>query len=101
MTPRTHLPNRRPAELFDFDLDGHLFQASISRFENGNVAEVFLSTGKSETLFESVSRDLAVTASLALQHGCDLETLAHALTRTSDSNPAGPLGKLLEVLDDE
>ena len=41
----------------------------------------------------------AVAASLALQHGCPLEVLRHALLRDAQGNAASPLGaRQLEVL---
>jgi hypothetical protein len=41
--------------------------------------------------------DSAVVASLALQHGADLETLRGALLRDSSGEASGPLGCALDL----
>ena len=95
---RAHLPNRRASEIFEFIHEGHRYLGSVSFDRGGRPLEVFLSTGKPGTGIETVSRDCAVAASLALQHGTPLEVLRHAMTRTDDGKPAGPLGVLLELI---
>jgi hypothetical protein len=42
------------------------------------------------------ARDAAVAASLALQFGCPLETLRHALLRDSHGWPSTPLGAAVD-----
>lgn len=100
MTARERLPQRRASETFAFTWNGMKFTASVSRFPDGRLAEIFLHAGKSETQLESLARDLAVTASLALQHGAPVAVLAKALTHLSDGTPAGPLGHVLTLLDE-
>jgi hypothetical protein len=39
---RERLPDRRESELFDFTSMNMLFTASVSRYEEGPVAELFL-----------------------------------------------------------
>lgn len=95
---RETLPARRYAETLDFRHDGHRFTATIGFYPDGRPGEVFLMAGKSETALESMCRDLGVVASIALQHGAPIGTIARALTRLSDGRPAGPLGVLLEEL---
>jgi hypothetical protein len=95
---RATLPNRRPSETFRFIHDGHAYTATVSRFPDGRAAEVFLSSGKAGTAVETAARDAAVAASIALQHGAPLDVLAHAMTKTDDGGPAGPLGKALELM---
>lgn len=95
---RETLPARRYAETLDFRHDGHRFTATIGFYPDGRPGEVFLRAGKSETALESMCRDLGVVASIGLQHGAPIGTLARALTRLSDGRPAGPLGVLLETI---
>lgn len=95
---REHLPNRRPCQTITFEHEGHRFKATVSYFEDGRPAELFLTTGKPGTGVETVSRDCAVAVSLALQHGVPVETLRHAITRLDDGTAAGPLGKVLDSL---
>jgi hypothetical protein len=39
-----------------------------------------------------------VAASLALQHGCPLETLQRALLRDSHGRPSTPLGAAVDII---
>jgi hypothetical protein len=97
---RAVIPNRREAEVFSFEHNGIAFSGSVSRRqEDWRVVEVFLDGGKPGTAVQSVARDTAVAASLALQHGTPIEVLRQALTRNDDGTPAGPLGALLDLVD--
>ena len=95
---RRILPNRRRAEIIDFWHDGLAFTAGISRYQDGSVAEVFLSCGKIGSNAADLARDAAISASIALQHGCPIDRLRHAVTRVSDGRAAGPIGVLLDIL---
>lgn len=95
---RTQIPNRRPSETFEFIHEGHKFLGSVSYDCFGHPVEVFLSTGKPGSGIEAASRDAAVAASLAIQHSTPLDTLRKAMTRLDDGSPAGPLGKLLDLV---
>jgi hypothetical protein len=44
MTARARLPNRRQSETLDFDHGGHEFTLSLSRFQDGRTAEIFISS---------------------------------------------------------
>ena len=46
MSSRVRLPNRRSSESFDFDCLGLSYTATISRFSDGRLAEIFLSNHK-------------------------------------------------------
>ena len=95
---RATLPNRRPAKTFAFEHQGHRFTATVGSFADGMPAEVFLSAGKAGTAMEAMARDLAVIASIALQHGAPVETLRRAMTRLDDGSAAGPMGRLLDLV---
>jgi hypothetical protein len=96
---RRLLPSRRRSELVNFEHDGHRYRASVSRFGDGRLAEVFLDGAKPDTAVAIVGRDLAVAASLALQFGCPADTLRKALSRLSNGEAAGPLGALLDIVE--
>jgi hypothetical protein len=96
MSERERLPNRRAAEVFDFEHDGRKWAATFSRFADGKVAEVFLGAPRASAIGE-LAAEAAIVASLALQSGCPLETLRHAL----DGRSAGPLGSALALIDGE
>src|SRR5262245_11577627 len=93
-TVRRRLPNRRGHQLLDFEHAGHRYVGGVGRFEDGTVAEVFVNaSGRAGGQLEAVARDSAVLASLALQHGADLETLRCAAPSCAirAARPAGPL----------
>jgi hypothetical protein len=95
---RRRLPNRRGHELLSFEHGGIYYTAGFGRFENGDLAEIFLTTAKHVTAVDVNARDAAVAASLLLQHGCHPDTLRKALTRNSDGSASGPLARALDLL---
>ena len=101
MGSRRPLPNRRGHELLDFEHAGIHYTAGAGRFENGDLAEIFLSTSKHGTAVDVNARDAAIAASLLLQHGCHVDTLRKALTRNSDGSASGPLAGALDLLVEE
>jgi hypothetical protein len=93
---RARLPNRRAAELFELDHDGRRWTVTVGRFSDGRVAELFLNSPKGGALAE-LAQELAIVTSLALQSGCALETLRHALA----GSDAGPLAAALALIPDD
>ena len=93
MSARQCVPNRRAAEMFDFEHGGRKWTATISRFPDRRIAEIFLDPPKVSAIGE-LAAEAAIVASLALQSGCPLETLRHAL----DGRDAGPLGAALAII---
>jgi hypothetical protein len=91
MSERERLPNRRAAEMFDFEHGGRKWTATVSRFPDRRVAEIFLDTPKVSAIGE-LAADAAIVASL--QSGCPLETLHHAL----NGRDTGPLGTALRLV---
>jgi hypothetical protein len=64
---RERLLNRRLPEVVQFGL----YVADIGRFDDGRLAEVFLTAAKTDTGVEASARDAAIIASLAFQYGRD------------------------------
>jgi ribonucleoside-diphosphate reductase alpha chain len=87
--------------LLDFEHGGIRYTAGAGRFEDGRLAETFLTTAKYGTAVDVSARDGAVAAPLLLQHGCPLHTLHRALTRNSDDATSGPLAHALDLLSAE
>ena len=83
-----------------FECGGFRFTGGIGHFDDGRLAEVFLTSSKTGTAIDTAARDSAVVASVALQHGADVETLRRALMRNSEGMASGPLGALLDLLAD-
>lgn len=100
MTARTPLPTRRLAERLKFEHRGIKYYGSLGYdpVDHSAPREMFLQAGKVGSGVEAIARDTAVFASLALQHGCPLETLRNAVTRLDDGSAAGPGGRLLDMI---
>lgn len=95
---RERLHNRRGHEAVTFRHAGHQFKAGIGRFDDGRLAEIFIDAAKSGAAIEGWARDSAIVASLALQHGVEVDTIRHALSRNPDGSAATPLGEVLDLL---
>ena len=93
MVERRRLPNRRSADSLDFEHAGRRWTATVSRFDDGRLAEIFIAGPKEASIVE-LAQEAAIIASLALQSGCAAETLRHALT----GRQAGPLGVALALI---
>jgi hypothetical protein len=95
---RTRLPNRRASETFDITAGGLNYRATVSRFVDGRVAELFITNHKVGSHADTAAKDSAVVCSIALQFGVPLEVIRHALMRDSQGRPNGPLGVALDLL---
>jgi hypothetical protein len=95
---RKRLPNRRLAESYPVEVNGLRYTATIGRFPDGSVGEVFLQNTKPGSQSDSNARDAAVAASLALQYGCPIEVLQKALLRDSRGRPSTPLGAAIDAI---
>jgi ribonucleoside-diphosphate reductase alpha chain len=98
MIARARLPNRRASETFALECAGLSYIATVSRFEDGRLGEIFLTNHKAGSAADTAARDAAIAASIALQHGADAETIRRALCRDSRGNASGPLGAALDAL---
>jgi hypothetical protein len=95
---RQRLPNRRAAETFELDVGGLRYTATIGRFADGSIGELFLSNGRSNSAADTNARDAAIAFSFAVQHGADFEAIRRALSRDSLGRASGPLGAALDRL---
>lgn len=95
---RERLPNRRVSENFAFELNGLRFTATISRFPDGRISELFLNNHKFGNQSDTNARDGAILLSFALQHGADIEAIRKALCRDSQGRPLGPVGAVLDII---
>jgi ribonucleoside-diphosphate reductase alpha chain len=95
--PRERLPSRRPAETFDLEVGGLWYTATIGRFPDGRIGEIFLNNQKSNSAADTDARDSAIVLSIALQHGA-IETIRRALCRDSHGRASGPLGQALDCI---
>jgi ribonucleoside-diphosphate reductase alpha chain len=95
---RQRLPNRRVAETFNLESSGLAYTASIGRFEDGQLAEIFITNHKAGSSADTNAKDAAVVCSIALQHGVPLDTIRRALMRDSAGKSSGPLGTALDMI---
>jgi hypothetical protein len=96
--PRERLPNRRGAEIFDFEHDGILYRATVGRFYNLRPAELFINCGKSGSAAESAAQDASIFVSLMLQYGISLAAITHSIRRNPDGTAASPIGHALDLV---
>jgi hypothetical protein len=95
---RRRLPNRRASESFTFELNGLRFTATVSRFDDGRIGELFLNNHKFGNQSDTNARDAAILLSFALQHGADIETIRRALCRDSQGRALGPIAEALDII---
>jgi hypothetical protein len=95
---RKRLANRRACTNFEIEVAGLRYTATVGRFPDGRVGEIFLQNHKPGSQSDSNARDAAVAASLALQFGCPLETLQGALLRDAQGHPSTPLGAAVDAV---
>jgi hypothetical protein len=98
---RQRLPDRRKSESFTFELDGLRFTATVSRFADGRVGELFLNNHKSGNQSDTNARDAAIIFSFAVQHGADVDAIRRALCRDGDGRALGPIGEALDIIAEE
>jgi hypothetical protein len=98
---RERLPDRRGCEGFDVEALGLKFHATVGRFADGRLAEVFLTNHKAGSMAGVLASDSAVLCSLLLQHGVSVDLIRHALMRDPQGNASSPLGRVLDRLQGE
>ena len=103
---RRTLPLRRQSEIEPMTFRGQTYHVGLSRFDDGSLAETFVSTPvKSTSSAAADARDVAILISVALQHGASVDELRHSITRSETmeggahmGDPAGIGGALLDKL---
>ena len=53
----------------------------LAVYPDGRLGEIFLNADRANSLLDFLMSDAAILASLALQHGCPLDEIRHALKR--------------------
>jgi hypothetical protein len=95
---RDRLPNRRPCETLNFTHGGMSYIASIARYSDDRLAEIFITSPKVGSDADAGAKDSAVVCSLALQYGVPVETISKALLRDARGGASSPLGAALDLL---
>jgi ribonucleoside-diphosphate reductase alpha chain len=95
---RRELPQRRQALNTKFHWEGHSLFLSTGYYHDGTLGEVFISAGKLQSGMDTSVKDAGIAISMALQHGCAVETLAHAFLRKNDKEPEGIAGAVMALI---
>src|SRR5262245_43745091 len=95
---RQRLPNRRASETFELEVGGLHYTATVGRFDDGSIAELFLNNHKANSSADTNARDSAIVFSIAVQCGADPEVIRRALCHDAHGSAAGPLGAALDVI---
>ena len=95
---RERLKNRRASENFAFTVGGLRFTATISRFPDGRIAELFLNNHKMGNQSDTNARDAAILFSFAVQYGADPDEIRGAWCRDGQGGALGPVGAALDLL---
>ena len=98
MNTRERLPQRRASTTFNLEVAGLKYTATVSRFADERIGEVFVSNHKNNSGADVAARDAAIAFSFAVQHGADPEAIRRALCRDGRGNASGPLGCTLDKL---
>ena len=93
MIERRRLPNRRACESFAFEHAGARYLACVSRYSDGQLAEIFVDVAKPGSSLAEHAADAAVLASLLLQHGLSAKAIAHSI--------CGPLSVALTLAEQQ
>lgn len=96
--PRLRLPHRRLCESFTFELGGLKFTASVGRFADGRIGELFLNNHKSGNQSDTNARAAAIILSFALQHRADINEIRGSLCRDGAGRALGPIAQALDIL---
>lgn len=86
---REYLPDRRGSELFQFEHSGVEYTATVSKFSDGRLAEIFIDSRRPNSQLAEHANDAAVLASLLLQHGVTVAAIRHSIS--------GPLASALAL----
>jgi len=95
---RRRLRDRRASETFSLQCGGLPYVATISRFDDGSIGEIFLTNHKCGSAADTAARDSAIVFSIAVQFGADPEIIRKALCRDTRGSASGPLGVALDAL---
>jgi hypothetical protein len=104
MPERNVLPPRRPTFTFDMRDEAGRIDLTVAYSIFGvpgappphAVAEIFVTSRKIGSGTEAIARDAAILLSLAVQYGCPLDTIKHALTRNQDGSAQSLMGRVVD-----
>src|SRR5262249_17248906 len=95
---RRRLADRRASTTFQVEHAGLHYTVSYSRFDSGELAEVFISNHWRGNASDVAVRDAGILLSFALQYGAPAEAIAKALSRNSDGSVSGVMGAVFDAI---
>ena len=98
MNVRRLLANRRASQNFNVEVAGLRYQATVSYFADGTLAECFVGNHKAGNASDVAARDAGILLSLCLQHGCSIETISRAISRNADGSASGVIGAVIDTI---
>jgi ribonucleoside-diphosphate reductase alpha chain len=101
VTGRRRLPDRRNSETFTFEAGGLRYTATVGRYPDGRIGEIFIGNHRVDSAADASARDQAILASLALQFGASIDVLRKALLRDASGRPNTPICVALDLLSAE
>jgi hypothetical protein len=97
MSTREILPSRRANETLSFETrDGIAVLVTVGFAPDGRIAEIFLNADRANSMLDALLSDAAIIVSIALQHGCTVRQLAHAVKRDARGLASSVLGAVLD-----
>lgn len=104
MSRRKKLPTRRPTWTDSFEHDGQKFHVTVGYYDESlqRAGELFVNSSQKRGSHTDLAvSEAAIAVSIALQHGVPLRTLRAACLRDARGNPQTPVGRALDLMDDE
>jgi hypothetical protein len=95
------MPNRRRSVTFYSESQDIRFTCTISRFDDGSLAEMFLRNHKAGSMAGINAQDAAVICALAWQHGVSRDLIRRALMRDARGRGSGSLACALDQIADQ
>lgn len=100
-SPREKMPDRRETTTVAFDHEGISYTASAGRFSDDRLGELFIVGGLIGSSAHTMTQELSVLLSIALQHGVPLKTIRAGLPKLQNGAPAGPLGHAIKLIEEK
>jgi hypothetical protein len=102
MTARRRLADRRASTTFALEHATLKYTVSYSRFDSGELAEVFVGNHMRGNASDVAARDAGILLSFALQYGAPVGAIARALSRNSDGSASGVMAAVLDqIMEDD
>lgn len=95
---RERLAGKRPCETIKITHGRRAVFVSVSRYPDGRPSEIFIDTAKAGTELKGIMHALAMSTSLALQHGCPMQEIVDALNNFNPGELPRSIGGALSEL---